>query len=221
MEEFDDRLPERRFDNFQFVSFDQVQQQSRRAHELNMEIPEQELEARFALHALMEIPEQYNAVLTLQLLGSNNRPNRPLQSVVAAPVLPAAASPVHPSSTNPINGGAVPVLATYNDQQQSEVPFAPSVSVLGPSGGGALPIAQNVTAMPSNVPPMFFCPLSRTIMTHPVMSMDGQTYEKEAILEWFAQNGAVSPVTHQPMDSIQVFDNSGMQEAISQWRLNQ
>jgi hypothetical protein len=218
MEEFDDRLPERRFDNFQFVSFDQVQQQSRRAH---AHIQEQELEARFALHALMEIPEQYNAVLTLQLLGSNNRPNRPLQSVVAAPVLPAAASSMHPSSTNPINGGAVPVLATYNDQQQSEVPFAPSVSVLGPSGGGALPIAQNVTAMPSNVPPMFFCPLSRTIMTHPVMSMDGQTYEKEAILEWFAQNGAVSPVTHQPMDSIQVFDNSGMQEAISQWRLNQ
>jgi E3 ubiquitin-protein ligase RGLG len=45
MEEFDDKLPRRRFDNFQFVEYNRVMQLNQRAPEVG-----------FATAALMEVP---------------------------------------------------------------------------------------------------------------------------------------------------------------------
>ncbi len=58
MEEFDDRLPSRNFDNFQFVEYMKVVQENKRNPE-----------AAFALNALMEIPEQYQEILKLGMVG--------------------------------------------------------------------------------------------------------------------------------------------------------
>jgi len=57
MQDFDDMLPSRRFDNFQFVCMDRVL----RDHSGS--------DAAFALAALMEIPEQYKAIRKLGLIG--------------------------------------------------------------------------------------------------------------------------------------------------------
>merc|ERR1719487_2983939 len=59
MDKFDDELPERRFDNFQFVDFNSV----------FTKYPLERREAAFATHALMEVPEQYQAVKRLRLLS--------------------------------------------------------------------------------------------------------------------------------------------------------
>ncbi|GJN38796.1 hypothetical protein PR202_gb27870 [Eleusine coracana subsp. coracana] len=60
MHQFDDNIPARSFDNFQFVNFTEIMSKS---------IAADRKEAEFALSALMEIPTQYKATLDLQLLG--------------------------------------------------------------------------------------------------------------------------------------------------------
>lgn len=60
MKAFDDRLPSRRFDNFQFVNFTGLMAESRNQ-------PHDRRDALFALRALMEIPEQYKVASRLPL----------------------------------------------------------------------------------------------------------------------------------------------------------
>ncbi|KAJ8021752.1 E3 ubiquitin-protein ligase RGLG5 [Holothuria leucospilota] len=57
MEEFDDKLPKRKFDNFQFIHFESIVD--------NAEFPE----PSFALNALMEIPDQFKQIKVQGLLG--------------------------------------------------------------------------------------------------------------------------------------------------------
>ncbi|CAC5383077.1 RGLG [Mytilus coruscus] len=57
MEQFDDRIPARKFDNFQFVEFHKIMSTARNP------------QAAFALHALMEIPDQYKLVKKHGLLN--------------------------------------------------------------------------------------------------------------------------------------------------------
>ncbi|XP_015071056.1 E3 ubiquitin-protein ligase RGLG2-like [Solanum pennellii] len=61
MREFDDNIPARAFDNFQFVNFTDIMAK-------NMALSRKE--AEFALSALMEIPSQYKATLELNILGA-------------------------------------------------------------------------------------------------------------------------------------------------------
>ncbi|XP_076910746.1 E3 ubiquitin-protein ligase RGLG2-like [Bidens hawaiensis] len=80
MREFDDNIPARDFDNFQFVNFTEI---------MSKNVPPIRKETEFALSALMEIPTQYKATIELNILGGRKgvSPNR-----VALP------PPVHASS---------------------------------------------------------------------------------------------------------------------------
>ncbi|CAI0425896.1 unnamed protein product [Linum tenue] len=60
MREFDDNIPARAFDNFQFVNFTEIMAKN---------VNQTRKETEFALAALMEIPAQYKATLELGLLG--------------------------------------------------------------------------------------------------------------------------------------------------------
>ncbi|MBA0573772.1 hypothetical protein Golob_001029, partial [Gossypium lobatum] len=60
MKKFDDKIPAREFDNFQFVNFTGI---------MSKNISPKEKETAFALAALMEIPLQYKAVIELGILG--------------------------------------------------------------------------------------------------------------------------------------------------------
>ena len=61
MRSFDDNLPARNFDNFQFVNFTQIMQSN---HSM------QRKEAQFALAALMEVPMQYKATVELRIIST-------------------------------------------------------------------------------------------------------------------------------------------------------
>ncbi|THG13571.1 hypothetical protein TEA_007834 [Camellia sinensis var. sinensis] len=60
MKKFDDKVPDREFDNFQFVNFTAI---------MSKDATPSEKETAFALAALMEIPIQYKAAIELGLLG--------------------------------------------------------------------------------------------------------------------------------------------------------
>ncbi|CAN7121319.1 unnamed protein product [Brassica rapa subsp. narinosa] len=98
MREFDDNIPARAFDNFQFVNFTEIMAKNK-AQSLK--------ETEFALSALMEIPQQYKATLELSLLGRRNGKI-------------AERFPLPP----PMQGGA----SSYNKPNANRVPsFKPSV----------------------------------------------------------------------------------------------
>ncbi|KAL2335250.1 hypothetical protein Fmac_016463 [Flemingia macrophylla] len=75
MKEFDDNIPARAFDNFQFVNFTEI---------MSKNIPPSRKEAAFALAALMEIPSQYKAAIELNLLGRRNA-NAPQRVALPTP----------------------------------------------------------------------------------------------------------------------------------------
>ncbi|XP_020227402.1 E3 ubiquitin-protein ligase RGLG5 isoform X1 [Cajanus cajan] len=69
MREFDDNIPSRAFDNFQFVNFTEIMARN---------VDSMRKETEFALGALMEIPSQYKATIELGILGARrgHSPNR-------------------------------------------------------------------------------------------------------------------------------------------------
>ncbi|KAG2269426.1 hypothetical protein Bca52824_063981 [Brassica carinata] len=69
MRQFDDNIPARAFDNFQFVNFTEIMWKN---------VDAGKKEAEFAVSALMEVPSQYKATLELGLLGrrTGNCPNK-------------------------------------------------------------------------------------------------------------------------------------------------
>lgn len=81
MKEFDDNIPARAFDNFQFVNFTEIMSK-------NMEPSSKE--TAFSLAALMEIPSQYKATLELNILGASR--GKDADRVLLPPPLYGAAS---------------------------------------------------------------------------------------------------------------------------------
>lgn len=81
MREFDDNIPARAFDNFQFVNFTEL---------MSKNMNPTRKEAEFALSALMEIPSQYKATLELNILGASR--GKGIDRVSLPPPLYGAAS---------------------------------------------------------------------------------------------------------------------------------
>ncbi|XP_008807475.1 E3 ubiquitin-protein ligase RGLG2-like [Phoenix dactylifera] len=123
MKEFDDNIPARSFDNFQFVNFTEI---------MSKNMPQTRKEAAFALGALMEIPSQYKATLELGILG-----RRSARSPERVPLPP----PVGGYSTS-FSGSksfqstsfqkSAPPYSGY-DTAPSAAPTAPSAAPTAPS----------------------------------------------------------------------------------------
>ncbi|KAJ8773681.1 hypothetical protein K2173_005927 [Erythroxylum novogranatense] len=81
MREFDDNIPARAFDNFQFVNFTDI---------MSKNVIQSRKETEFALSALMEIPSQYKATIELGILGRQK--GNSLERVPLPPPLYGASS---------------------------------------------------------------------------------------------------------------------------------
>lgn len=63
----------------------------------------------------------------------------------------------------------------------------------------------------------FFCPITFEMMCHPVICVDGHSYEKAAILDWFKLGKIESPRTNAPLASTSVTPNHALKIAIQAW----
>ncbi|KAI3670095.1 hypothetical protein L6452_41723 [Arctium lappa] len=125
MREFDDNIPARDFDNFQFVNFTEI---------MSKNVPPIRKETEFALSALMEIPTQYKATIELNILGSQKGISR--HRVALPPPIRGTSSFSHskPSPSSSFQKGSQsyygqsspPHAAPYYDQTSSQ-PMAPPV----------------------------------------------------------------------------------------------
>lgn len=68
----------------------------------------------------------------------------------------------------------------------------------------------------TSCPRSFICPITLEIMKQPCIAMDGHSYERAALEEWFLHNNT-SPVTNLPLPSKSVIDNHSLRSAISQY----
>ncbi|XP_075493725.1 LOW QUALITY PROTEIN: E3 ubiquitin-protein ligase RGLG2-like [Primulina tabacum] len=116
MKEFDDNIPARDFDNFQFVNFTEI---------MSKNVHQSRKETEFALSALMEIPSQYKATMELNLLGTR-RGNTP-QRIALPPRVYGAASGSH-SIPSRVTSFQESTNSYYNQNHVfgSKVPLAPS-----------------------------------------------------------------------------------------------
>ncbi|KAK1441188.1 hypothetical protein QVD17_07029 [Tagetes erecta] len=120
MREFDDNIPARNFDNFQFVNFTEI---------MSKNVPPTRKETEFALSALMEIPSQYKATIELDILGTQKGvPHR----VALPPPIHSASAFSHSKPSHTSNGSqsvySQSNLAPRYDQtsSQSTTPHVPS-----------------------------------------------------------------------------------------------
>jgi hypothetical protein len=67
------------------------------------------------------------------------------------------------------------------------------------------------------IPESFVCPITQEVMTDPVCTVDGHTYERSAITEWLRVR-RTSPKTNLVLPSIQLTPNHSLRSAIETWR---
>ena len=79
----------------------------------------------------------------------------------------------------------------------------------GSSSGGSArqpPPAAQASAAPADVPAELVCPITVELMTDPVVTADGHTYERAAIQKWLERRKA-SPITGEPLAHVHLTPN--------------
>ena len=67
--------------------------------------------------------------------------------------------------------------------------------------------------MDAPIPECFLCPILQELMTDPVSTCDGHTYERAAIAQWLQRN-STSPLTNVPLPTRQLTPNVALRGAI-------
>jgi hypothetical protein len=58
-----------------------------------------------------------------------------------------------------------------------------------------------------------FCPIKLDLMDHPVVAADGNSYERDAIVEWIKNHGR-SPYTNEPLPNKNLVNNNALRKLI-------
>uniref|UniRef100_A0A4W3H8F7 WD repeat, SAM and U-box domain-containing protein 1 n=1 Tax=Callorhinchus milii TaxID=7868 RepID=A0A4W3H8F7_CALMI len=69
----------------------------------------------------------------------------------------------------------------------------------------------------TGVPDEFLCPISREVMTDPVIAADGYSYQRDAVESWINTKKRTSPMTNMPLQSSLITPNRTLKMAIDRW----
>ena len=68
------------------------------------------------------------------------------------------------------------------------------------------------------VPEAFVCPITQEQMDDPVVALDGHSYSRAAIQDWFRQGRLSSPLTNEQLASDLLVPNHSLRKAMEQRR---
>eukprot|EP00621_Florenciella_sp_RCC1693_P014673 CAMPEP_0182531388 /NCGR_PEP_ID=MMETSP1323-20130603/8823_1 /TAXON_ID=236787 /ORGANISM="Florenciella parvula, Strain RCC1693" /LENGTH=270 /DNA_ID=CAMNT_0024740935 /DNA_START=255 /DNA_END=1063 /DNA_ORIENTATION=- len=68
------------------------------------------------------------------------------------------------------------------------------------------------------IPPDFICPITQELMRDPVNTLSGHSYERDAILQWFAGGTTKCPLTGVMLGSRHLTPNHNLRKAIENFR---
>jgi hypothetical protein len=68
------------------------------------------------------------------------------------------------------------------------------------------------------IPEAYICPITREIMVDPVVTADGNTYERSAIQRWFSLGHITNPITLLPLENTNIIPNTTLKIMINQFR---
>ncbi|XP_069328438.1 WD repeat, SAM and U-box domain-containing protein 1 isoform X5 [Eulemur rufifrons] len=78
-------------------------------------------------------------------------------------------------------------------------------------------LRTKVKSLSSGIPDEFVCPITRELMTDPVIASDGYSYEREAMENWISKKKRTSPMTNLVLPSVVLTPNRTLKMAINRW----
>ena len=86
-----------------------------------------------------------------------------------------------------------------------------------PAAGGAGSVAAETPAAADDEEPAdYVCPITHEVMTDPVVTADGQSYERNAIEQWLLHS-TLSPLTNEPLTHLNLTPNMALKRLIREW----
>jgi hypothetical protein len=117
-------------------------------------------------------------------------------------------SPSNASSGEPWTAASTAALGPAAAPEEAPAP-AQSMTQAGPAAARA--VAHFVS---DSFPQSFLCPLTMEVMRDPVVTADGQTYERTEIERWFALGNRTSPLTGAELPITLLFPNIALRNTI-------
>jgi hypothetical protein len=77
--------------------------------------------------------------------------------------------------------------------------------------------AEQTPAADNMIPEYFFCPLTLGVMSDPLVSMHGQNFERNAILQWLYEGNSTCPITRQTLTPSMLIPNAQLRLRIRAW----
>ena len=97
----------------------------------------------------------------------------------------------------------------------------------GESKTGSLPLAPAAThdvndddlpiASAEQIPYDYCCPCTFELFVDPVVTADGQTYERRLIQDWIDRGNITSPITGLALAHTELVENIALRKAIQEW----